>query len=301
MGLALIGGPSWSVALRCRQAAPDIIADRGERFQRHVSGALDGPFLGLLHEDRADEASDRCLVRKDTDDVRASLDLGVQPLDRIGAVQLGAMLGWEGHIGQDVLLGRVHERRQFGELAAHLVRHEAPLGLRRRMVGLGEGRGDEGRDHPAAVLAGMGERIALEVDAAALPGRGQDSSGGGLDALMRIANHQFHATEAAPDEIAQELGPKGFGFGGTDRHAQHLAPAVGVDAHRERDRHGYDPPALAHLEIGGIDPEVGPFALDRPRQEGVDTLVDLLAQAAHLALRYPGPTHGLHQVVHRSR
>lgn len=74
------------------------------------------------------------------------------------------MLGREGHIGQDVLLGRVHERGQLRELAAHLIRHKPPPGLRRRMVGLGKGRGDEGRDHPAAVLAGMGERIALEVE-----------------------------------------------------------------------------------------------------------------------------------------
>ena len=84
MGLALIGGLSWSVALRCRQADIEIIADGGERFQRHVPGALDGPLLGLLHEDGTDEPHDRGLVRKDADDVRASLDLAVQPLDRIG-------------------------------------------------------------------------------------------------------------------------------------------------------------------------------------------------------------------------
>lgn len=98
------------------------------------------------------------------------------------------------------------------------------------MVGLGKGRGDEGGDHAAAVLAGMGERIVLEVDAAALPGRGQDPSGGSLDALMRIADHKLHAAEATADEVTQELGPEGLRLGGTNRHAQNLAPAVGIDA-----------------------------------------------------------------------
>ncbi len=84
MGLALSSGLSWSVALRCRQADTEIIADGRERFQRHVSGALDGPLLGLLHQDRADEAPDRSLVRKDADDIRPPSDLAVQPLNRIG-------------------------------------------------------------------------------------------------------------------------------------------------------------------------------------------------------------------------
>ena len=95
-------------------------------------------------------------------------------VDHIRAVQLGAMLGREGHVGQDVLLGRVHERGQFGELAAHLVRHETPLSLRRRMVGLGKDRGDEGRDHPAAVLAGMRQGVAHPVNAAPLPSGFED-------------------------------------------------------------------------------------------------------------------------------
>ncbi len=76
-------------------------------------------------------------------------------------------------------------------------------------------------------------------DPAALPGRGQDPSGGGLDAFMRIAVRTFHVAESAADEVTQEFGPEGFG--GADRHAQHFAPTVGVDTHCERDRYGYDP------------------------------------------------------------
>ena len=74
-GPALTSGPTWSVSLRCSQADSEIIADGRERFQRHVSGALDRPFLRLLHQDCADEAPDQCLVRKDADNVCAPLDL----------------------------------------------------------------------------------------------------------------------------------------------------------------------------------------------------------------------------------
>ncbi|GGL71651.1 hypothetical protein GCM10011392_27820 [Wenxinia marina] len=57
-GLALWCGPSRSVALRCRHIDYDIIADWRERFQRQVAAALDGPFFGLLHQDRSDEPAD---------------------------------------------------------------------------------------------------------------------------------------------------------------------------------------------------------------------------------------------------
>ena len=57
-GPRALSGPSWSVALHGRQADHDIIADRPGRFQRHVAAALDGPFFGLLHQDRADRSPD---------------------------------------------------------------------------------------------------------------------------------------------------------------------------------------------------------------------------------------------------
>ena len=77
------------------------------------------------------------------------------------------------------------------------------------MLGLGEGRGDKGRDDPAAALAGMGERIALEMNPAALSGGRQHPRRGRLNALMRIADHQLHTAEAAAHEVAQKLCPEG--------------------------------------------------------------------------------------------
>ena len=52
-----------------RRASRSDAARVGQsRFQRHVTATLDGPFLGLLHQDRADQSPDRRLVGKDPDD-----------------------------------------------------------------------------------------------------------------------------------------------------------------------------------------------------------------------------------------
>ena len=85
----------------------------------------------------------------------------------------------------------------------------------------------------------MGEHVAHEVHAAALPGGVQHLGDGGLQALVGVGDDQLDAAQAAPRELAQEVGPEGLGLRGADLHAEHLAPAVAVDAdrddHRDRD------------------------------------------------------------------
>lgn len=135
----------------------------------------------------------------------------------------------------------------------------------------------------------MGQGIALEMHAAALPGGRQDAGGGRLHALMGVGNDQLHACESASGEIAEELGPEGLGFGRPDRHAQHLALPVHVDAHGERDRDADDATALAHFQIRRINPQVRPFAVDGPGLEGIDTVVDFFAQAATWLFEMPVP------------
>jgi hypothetical protein len=71
------------------QADERIIAHSGDGFQGHVAGSLDGPFAILFQEQGTDQSNNGVIVRKDTDDLRASLDLAVQSLDRVGAVKLG--------------------------------------------------------------------------------------------------------------------------------------------------------------------------------------------------------------------
>jgi len=58
-----------------------LLAGLGGQFEAHVS-TLFGPFVGLLGQDRTDEADDRGSVGEDPDDVGAAADLLVEPLNR---------------------------------------------------------------------------------------------------------------------------------------------------------------------------------------------------------------------------
>jgi hypothetical protein len=83
-------GPGRSAG-DCREADSGIIAQGGDRFQGHVAGPLDCPFVVLLEQDRPDQPDDGVLVGEDADDIGAALDLAVEALDRIGRVQLGVL------------------------------------------------------------------------------------------------------------------------------------------------------------------------------------------------------------------
>ena len=174
---------------------------------------------------------------------------------------------------------------------------QAPLcGSAVRIV-LGEGGGDEGGDDAPALLAGMGQQVAHEVDAAPLSSCAEDPGRGSLQTLVVVGDHQLHAAQAAPGGAAQELGPEGLGLGRADRHAQDLAPSLVVDRDHDCHRDRYDAPGLAHLHIGRIQPEIGPVALQRPVEKAADLVVDLAAQPGDLALGDARHPHRLHQVV----
>ena len=98
------------------QADEGIIAQGCDGFQGHVAGALDGPLVVLLEQDGADEADDGGLVGEDADDLGAALDLAVEALERVGRVQLGPVRRREGHVGEHVVLGLVHQGGELGTL-----------------------------------------------------------------------------------------------------------------------------------------------------------------------------------------
>ena len=85
---------------------------------------------------------------------------------------------------------------------------------------------DEGGGDAPALLAGMGQQVAHEVDAAPLSSCAEDPGRGGLQALVVVGDHQLHAAQPAPGEAAQEPGPEGLGLRRADRHAEDLAPAL---------------------------------------------------------------------------
>jgi hypothetical protein len=89
----------------------------------------------LLEQDRTDQPGNAGLVREDSDNVSPPFYFFVQPLQRIGRVQLGAVLAWEGHVGQHVVLALVHQRGELGPARAELV-GDLPPGLV-RCLGIG--------------------------------------------------------------------------------------------------------------------------------------------------------------------
>lgn len=130
------------------------------------------------------------------------------------------MLRREGHVGQHVGLGCVYQGGELGDRRPELIGDPAPLLAGGGSIILGKRRGDEGRDDAPSRATGMGERVPHEVDAAALPGRGEDFRDGRLDALMAVGDDELHPAQATPRQLARETGPESLGLGGADIHAQ---------------------------------------------------------------------------------
>ena len=146
-------------------------------------------------------------------------------------------------------------------------------------------------------LGHVRQRIAHPVHSAPLPGRAEDAGDGGLEALVGIGDDQLHALQSATDEVLEEGRPERLGFARADVQADDLALAFGGDGNGYYRCHADDPAAFAHLEIGRVEPEVGPLAGERPFEEGVHPLIDVLAQLRHTRLGDATHPHRLHQIV----
>lgn len=141
-------------------------------------------------------------------------------------------------LGKHVGLGVVHDCRQLRYLRPDLVGDGAPLracGLGRF---LGEGGGDESGDDAAPALTGMGQHVKWTRHLCQC--RAQHLGDGRLDAFMGIGDDELDAAQAATGQLAQELRPDRLGLRGADLHAQHLAPAVRIDADSDDDGDRHD-------------------------------------------------------------
>ena len=157
-----------------------------------------------------------------------------------------------------------------------------------RVLGV-EDRPDQRRQQPVLVLARVPEAVAQEVDGAALPAAAEDLRDRRLQPGVRVADRELDAGQAALDEASEELGPERLGLGLADVDREDLAPPGLMHAVRDDQRLGDDAAAVADLLHLGVQEQVRVAALQRPRPERLDVLVQRLADAADVGLGDPQP------------
>src|SRR6202047_1498814 len=141
--------------------------------------------------------------------------------------------------------------------------------------------------HALLGLGDIGEGIAHPMHAAALPGGAEHPADRRFQPLMGIRDHQLDPAQAASRQALQKARPEGFGLRRADVQPNDLASAIGVDRHSDYRGDRDDAAALALLQVGGIEPQIRPLACERPVEEGMHALVDLLAQLRNLRLADP--------------
>jgi site-specific DNA recombinase len=135
------------------------------------------------------------------------------------------------------------------------------------------------------------------VHPASLPSRTEHAGDRQAQTLVGVRDHQLDALQAAPDQALDEARPERFCLRRADPETDDFAPAVGRDGDSDYCRHRDDAAALTHFQVGRVEPQIRPLALDRPLQEGRDPLIDVLAQLGDWALRDAGEPHRLHKIV----
>ena len=121
---------------------------------------------------------------------------------------------------------------------------------------LGEGGADPGGDDAPLGFAFVGQGVAHEMYAAALPGSAEHLGDRCVQTLVRVGDHQLGAPQAAAGETAQELDPERLGLAVAERHAKYLPSAVGVDAHGDDHRDRDDVVVTPDFHVGGVEPDM---------------------------------------------
>ena len=86
----------------------------------------------------------------------------------------------------------------------------------------------------------MGQRIAHEMNSAALPGGVHDLGDSCLDADMGVGCDEFYSAQATKGQFSKETGPECLGFRRADVYAEHFQASGVIDVHCGDHREGCD-------------------------------------------------------------
>ena len=207
------------------------------------------------------------------------------------------MVGREGVEGQDVVLGCFEHGGDLGQLCLQRGDRFGEFVARAsEVLGVEDGANQSGQE-TVLVAAGVAQAVAQEVHGAALPRRAQDLSDRILQAFVGVGDDQLHTDQPARDERAHEVGPERLGFGLTDVEADDLPPAGLVHTVGNDHALANDAAAVADLLDLAVEEQIGVAALQRPRAERLDLLIEPGADPADLAAAHAQP-EALHELVH---
>lgn len=86
---------------------------------------------------------------------------------------------------------------------------------------------------------------------------------------MSIGDNELYASQAATHEASQEVRSERFRPRGADSHGQDFTTTVGIHGYGDNYGDRDDTPRLLYLDLGGVDPEIGPVAFsERSRKTG---------------------------------
>src|SRR6266545_543980 len=265
-----------------------LLEERRERVEREVA-APDQPLIVLFDHEAGRQPDQGGVVGEDADDVGAAADLAVQALEGVGAPELAPVVDGEAVEGEQVVLASLQHRcdlRQWRLEPRDRITDELARLLARLDV---EDRPDQRGQHRLLLAAGVPERLAQEMDGAALPWTAEHLRDRILQAFVRVGDDELYAGEAALDQRAEEVPPERLRLALPAVKADHLASTRLVDAMRDHQTLAHDTAAIADLLHLRVQPQVRVTALQRPRPERFDLLVEASADAGDLRARDPQP------------
>lgn len=155
---------------------------------------VQAPLIISFEHHGGNQAHDGGVIGEDADNVGATLNFRIQPLQRVAGVDLHPMGSREGHARKHLVLGLDHQGTEHGELAAQIIGHRASLHAG------GLGRESCTKTVPMTALTirhcvlPACPSVAHEVHPAALPGSRQDLAGRALMPSWLVADHELDPT-----------------------------------------------------------------------------------------------------------